>query len=110
MNITSINNTNPNFGITSKVRIRMQDGTTTLLKVTGKKDLYGRGIFTDIIGDIMHKGKVVGKTKEYHNKKGFSIQRFAAICEELSQGAKKPDSVQDKILASIEKPNVDYNA
>lgn len=110
MNITSINSTNPNFGIKSKVRIPMQNGTTTLLEVTGEKNHKGMSIFTDIVGDIMHKGRIVGKTKEYHNKRGFNDQKLAAICEELSKDAKEPDTVIDKVIASIEAPNIDYNA
>ena len=42
MNITLSNNSNPNFGITSKVRIPMKNGTTTLLKVTGEKNSKGK--------------------------------------------------------------------
>ncbi len=110
MNIASINSTNPNFGITSKVRIPMKNGTTTLLSVTGEKNSKGVAVFTDIIGDIMHKGKVVGKTKEYHNKHGFNDQRLAAICDELSKDAKEPDSVIYQVMDSIQKPNIDFNA
>ena len=107
MNITLSNNSNPNFGITSKVRIPMKNGTTTLLNVTGDTDKCN---ITDIIGNIMYKGKVIGQTKEYHNKNGFKDQRFAVICEELSQGAKEPDTVIDKIMDSIQHPNIDLNA
>ena len=110
MNITLSNNSNLNFGITSKVRIPMKNGTTTLLKVTGEKNNKGKPIYTDIIGDIMQKGKVIGQTKEYHNKNGFKDERFAVICEELSQGAKEPDTVMDKIMDSIQHPNIDLNA
>ena len=107
MNITLSNNSNLNFGITSKVRIPMKNGTTTLLNVTGDTKKCN---ITDIIGNIMYKGKVIGQTKEYHNKKGFNDQRFAVICEELSQGAKEPDTVMDKIIDSIQRPNIDLNA
>jgi hypothetical protein len=112
MNILPVsNNYSPNFGITSKVRIPMKDGSTTLLNVTGeaKKDGYSVKI-TKIVGDIMRKGKSIGKTKEYENKTGFSEERFAVISEELGQNAKDPDSVMDKIFDAIKKPNPDYNA
>ena len=42
MNIAKSNSNNPNFGITSKVRIPMENGTTTLLKVTGEKNSKGK--------------------------------------------------------------------
>ena len=44
------------------------------------------------------------------DKNGFKDQRFAVICEELSQGAKEPDTVMDKIMDSIQHPNIDLNA
>lgn len=112
MNIYAIsNNYNPNFGITSKVRIPMKNGTTTLLEVTGDVRKDGTAKITKIIGNIMHKGKSVGQTKEYINENGFSIERFAAISDELSKGAKdEPADVADKIFDSIVMPRIDYNA
>jgi len=111
MNISAISsNSNPNFGVTSKVRIPMKDGTTTLLNVTGEVNKNGTIKITKIFGDIMSKGKSIGKTKEYANKKGFDNQRFAVISEELSKDAKEPDTVMDKLFDAIKKPNIDYNA
>ena len=46
----------------------MQDGTTTLLNVTGNVRSNGDIIIKKIIGDIMRKGKSIGKTKTYENK------------------------------------------
>lgn len=111
MNISAIPNySNPNFGITSKVRIPMQDGTTTLLNVTGEVKKNGTVKIMKIYGDIMSKGKSIGKTKKYENRNGFDTQRFAVITEELAKDAKEPDTVMDKIFAAINKPRVDYNA
>lgn len=110
MKISAIsNNSNPNFGITSKVRIPMKDGTTTLLKVTG--DVKNDSVkITKIVGDIMSKGKSIGKTKKYANKKGFDVESFAVISEEIGKNAKEPETVLGKIFEAINKPNVDYNA
>lgn len=111
MNISAIsNNSNPKFGITSKVRIPMKDGTTTLLNVTGEVKTNGSVIITRIFGDIMSKGKSIGKIKEYKDKNGFKIERFAVISEKIGKNAKEPDTVSDKIYDAIKKPNADYNA
>lgn len=111
MNISAINPySNPNFGITSKVRIKRKDGTTALLNVTGEV-LKNRNIkITKITGEIMSKGKSIGKTNEYVDKKGFDAQRFAEISEELARDAKEPDTVMDKLFDAICRPNSDYNA
>ena len=102
MNILPIsNNLNPNFGITNQARIPMKNGTTALLNVTGEATHKGFPKITEITGDIMHKGKVVGKVKEYRNKKGFDVQRLAAIIEELGKDAKNPNTVMDKIFKAI---------
>lgn len=110
MYISAINSTNLNFGLTSKVRIPMKDGTTTLLYVTGHKSRKWDYVFTRIVGDKMWKGKVVGQIKEYNNKNGFGDERLAVISEEIGIGAEEPDTVVDKIIDSIARPNVDYNA
>lgn len=102
--------TNPNFGITSKVRIPMENGSTLLLNVTGEMKPSGTVNITRIVGDFMRKGKSVGKTKEYANKDGFNPNRFTVIADELSKGAKEPDTVIDKIFDAISNPSIDFNA
>jgi len=88
----------------------MKDGTETLLYVTGdvKKDGYVK--ITKIIGEILSKDKIIGKTKEYTNKRGFDSERFAVITEGLGKNAKKTDTVIEKIFFAITAPSVDYNA
>ena len=97
---------NPNFGLKGKVRIPMKNGTTALLTVEGDEKAVK---ITRICGDILNNGKVVGKIKDYHNKKGFDENRLAVICTELEKNAKDPESVVFKIFDAIMHPNFTHN-
>ena len=112
MNICAIsNNSNLNFGITNKARIPLKDGTTMVLNVTGDMRKNGRIRFTQIVGEIMSKGKSLGKTKEYKCSRGLSDEAFAAMAEELAQNAKEPEEVVFTIFGSIADPEfIDFNA
>ena len=111
MNIYAISDiSNQNFGITNKARIPLKDGTTMVLKVTGAIRKNGTIKFTNIAGDIMSKGKSVGKTKEYSCNKGLSAEDFAVMIEELGQNAKEPDSVMNTVFDSLAYHTIDFNA
>ena len=111
MNISPISyNSNPNFGITSKVRIPMKDGTTTLLFVVGDAKKNGSLKIKRIFGKIMSKGKAIADTKNYVNKKGFDEQELAVIATELGTDAKNPEPIIGDIIDSIACPRIDYNA
>ena len=93
-----------NFG--SRIRIPMNDGTTTVLDIVSKPHSYK---VTKVTGDIMSKGKSIAKIN-YQNKHGFSDERFAAIVDELCQKAVDPQGASFKIINNIIAKTVDYEA
>ena len=107
MNIAPISyNCNRIFGAKEKARIHLKDGTTALLTVEGNPKT---ACIKHISGDIMSKGKVVGKVEEFHSKKPYNDEDFAVFCETLGKKAKEPDSVFDRIYDAIMHPNFTYN-
>ena len=110
MNISAIaNNSNPNFGIICKVRIPMKDGTTALLRVKGDLTKNDTVKITQVTGDIMSKGKSIGKTKEYVEKDGFDEYGVIFMSNEIGEKAKEPDKVLDKIVDAMYKILDYYN-
>lgn len=105
MQITGISQSmSLNFG--SKIRIPMNDGTTTVLDIANKPNSYK---VTKISGDIMSKGKSLHKIL-YQNKKGFSDERFAAILENLCKNAVDPEGASFKIINDLAIKMIDYEA
>ena len=104
-------NYNPNFGITSKVRIPLKDGTTALLRVTGDAKELGYPKITKIICNIMKKGKSLEET-QYKGAKGIdsTTEIMLDVLNYLGEKPKESISIPSKILEAIEKPSIDYNA
>ena len=80
----------------TRFRVPGRNETTIVADLTTTKDKY-----TNLEYKIMKKGKVL-EEKAYQNKKGFSIERLAQICEKTQEKVREGfDFLEELIKAQF---------